>query len=53
MLAATSSHDIQILWVILAIICFAVGVYLAYVHNYIGAVIAAFIGVVVVVLAVQ
>ena len=53
MLAAASNNDIQILWVILAILCFGVGIYLAYVHNYIGAVIAAFIGVVVVVLAVQ
>lgn len=53
MLAAANSHDTQTLWVILAILCFAIGVYLAYVRNFLGAIIAAFIGVVVVVLAVQ
>jgi hypothetical protein len=53
MFAAAHHNDTQILWVILAILCFIVAIYLAAVRNYIGMAGAAFIGVVVIVLAVQ
>ena len=48
--AAISSGNTDILFVLLAILAFGVAIYLAYVHNYIGAIIAAFIGVVILVL---
>ena len=50
MFAAISSGNTDILFVLLAILAFGVAIYLAYVHNYIGAIIAAFIGVVILVL---
>jgi heme O synthase-like polyprenyltransferase len=51
-LAAASSEDLQILWIILALIAFGVGIWLTTLGNYVGAIIAALIGVVIIVVAV-
>ena len=47
MLAAISHADVGTLFVVLAILAFAVALYLAYLGNHVGAVVAAFIGVVI------
>jgi hypothetical protein len=48
-LAAASEQDLGVLFVILAILGFAVAVYLAYVQNFAAAVVAALIAVVILV----
>jgi hypothetical protein len=51
MLAALTGSETDTLFLILAILGFAVALYLAYVRNYVGAVIAAFIAVVILAVA--
>ena len=51
-LATVHSNDLSILWIILAIIAFGVGIWLTTVGNYVGAIISAVIGVVILVVAV-
>lgn len=50
-LAAAHAADLGVLFVILAVLAFAVAVYLAYIGNFVGAVAAALVGVIILVVA--
>lgn len=45
MLAAVSHADLGTLFIVLALLAFAVAVYLGYVGNFVGALVVAFIGI--------
>lgn len=47
LLAAMTSHDVSLLFVLLALICFAGAAYMAYLRNVVGAVLLVFVAVVV------
>lgn len=51
MFADFTSGDAGVLFLIIAILAFAVAVYLAYLGNYVGAVVAAIIGVIILLVA--
>lgn len=51
MLATIHHADLWVLWLFLALIAFAVAIYLGYLGNWIGALVVAFIGVLILLIA--
>ena len=49
LLAAVAESDLSLLFVLLALVCFAGAAYMAYLRNVVGAVLLVFVGVVVLV----